>query len=490
MPHLSAARLTLVLLAVAAALAPAAQGQYAIPPDNPFATTAGARGEIYVYGMRNPYRWSFDRLTGDMWIGDVGGSSAGGDQEEISYLARSRAAGANLGWNCFSGNANESGCTPANYNPPVHTYPSGSDVVIGGYVVRDPGLPGFAGRYLFGRFASGIYRLEANGSATNAGVSVGALSGFGEDGTGHLYVTSLSGPVYRLGQTGAALTRTSIGNFDEPVAVAAAPGDTERLFIVEQPGRIKLRTAGQVGDFLDITGLVGRAGGEEGLLAFAVAPDYATSGRVFAYYTDNTGDLQLDEFRRTADGPDRADWTTRRPLLTIQHDPANNHNGGQLLFGPDGHLYLSTGDGGIQGDPEGDAQNLNSLLGKILRIDVGTGAAVDSVAPGLRTKVKRRQRVLRLGGAVAQVQCSERCSVVAGGRLRIGKREYRMRRVGKALRANRHARVKVLLSRKGRGALLKALRRRRAVHVVVTLRARDATGNRSPLARRLVGVRH
>jgi hypothetical protein len=299
-------------------------------------------------------------------------------------------------------------------------------------------------------------------------------------------VASLAGPVYRLGQSGAALTRTSIGNFDEPVAVAGVPGDAERLFVVEQEGRVKLRTSGQVGDFLDITGLVGRAGGEEGLLAFAAAPDYATSGRVFAYYTDNSGDLQLDEFRRTATGPDRSDVSTRRPLLTIQHDPADNHNGGQLLFGPDGHLYVSTGDGGGQGDVNGDAQNLGSLLGKILRFDVGSGA--DGLAPRLRAKAGRRQRVLKLGGVVAYVRCSEACGVAAGGRLRIGKREYRMRRVGKLTPPLRRARVKVLLGRKGRVALKRALRRRQAARVVVNLRARDATGNRSPLARRTVRV--
>ncbi|MEA2332583.1 MAG: hypothetical protein QOH58_2721 [Thermoleophilaceae bacterium] len=486
MSAFSAARLTLVLLALAGALAPAAQAQYAIPADNPFVATPGARGEVYVYGMRNPYRWSFDRTTGDMWIGDVGSNR----REEITFLPSGRIAGANLGWNCFEGTVVQSGCSPPNYFPPIHEYADSFDVVIGGYVVRDPDLPAFAGRYLFGRFASGVYLLEPNGTAVNTGVTIENLSGFGEDGTGHLHVTSLGGPVYRLGQNGAALSASSIGDFDQPVAVAAAPGDTERLFIVEKPGRIKIRTAGQVSDFLDISGLVGDAGGEEGLLAFAVAPDYASSGRVFAFYTDNAGDLQLDEFRRTADGPDRADPGTRTPLLTIPHGLANNHNGGQLLFGPDGKLYLSTGDGGVQGDPEGDAQSLASLLGKVLRIDVGIAAAdADTVAPRLRASVKRRQRVLRLGGAVAYVRCSERCSVVAGGRMRIGTREYRLRRVGKAVRADRRTRLKVELTRDGRRALKKALKRKRAVRLRVNLRARDATGNRSPLARRTVLVR-
>ncbi|MBA3261263.1 MAG: PQQ-dependent sugar dehydrogenase [Thermoleophilaceae bacterium] len=488
MSHLSVARLILALLVLAGVLAPAAQAQYQVPADNPFVSTPGARGEIYVYGMRNPYRWSFDRQTGDMWIGDVGGSASGSDQEEITYLGAGRIRGANLGWNCFSGTAVEAGCTPTNYFPPVHTYPSGPDVVIGGYVVRDPDLPAFAGRYLFGRFNTGVYRLEANGTATGLGVSAPTLSGFGEDGTGHLYATTLSGPVYRLTQSGSALALTSIGNFNQPVAVAAAPGDTERLFIVERTGVIKVRTGGQVSDFLDITSLV-KNGGEQGLLAVAVAPDYATSGRVFAYYTDNGNDLQLDEFRRTADGPDRADPTTRRPLLTIQHDAAMNHNGGQLLFGPDGLLYLSTGDGGTQGDPEGDAQSLASLLGKVLRLDVGVPpAAVDTVAPQLRTRVKSRQRVLRLRGAVVYARCSEACSIVAGGRLKVGTREYRLRRVGKAVDGVHRARVKVLLTTKTRRALKKALKRHRQPVVTVNLRARDATGNRSPLASKTVRV--
>jgi hypothetical protein len=371
----------------------------------------------------------------------------------------------------------------------VHAYPSGADVVIGGYVARDPDLPGFAGRYLFGRFNSGIYRLEPNGAATGLGVSAPALSGFGEDGTGHLYATTLNGPVYRLTQNGSALALASIGTFAQPVAVAAAPGDTERLFVVEKAGVVKVRTGGHVSDFLDITSLV-KDGGEQGLLAFAVAPDYATSGRVFAYYTDNGNDLQLDEFRRTADGPDRADPGTRRPLLTIQHDAAMNHNGGQLLFGPDGLLYLSTGDGGTQGDPEGEAQSLASLLGKVLRVDVGVPpAAVDTVAPALRSRVKSRQRVLRLRGAVAYARCNEACSIVAGGRLRIGKREYRLRRVGKTVDGVHRARLKVLLTTRSRRLLKQALRRHRKVSVRVNIRARDATGNRSPLARKTVRVR-
>ena len=483
MPHFSIARLILTLLVLAGALAPAAQAQYTVPPDNPFVGNPLARGEIYVTGMRNPYRWSFDRLTGDIWIGDVGGSNP--DQEEVTHLSAGSIAGANLGWNCFSGTVVKTGCTPANHHPPVYQYPSGPDVVIGGYVVRDPDLGAFAGVYLFAKLNTGVYRLDG-GTATNLGLTAAAVSGFGEDGVGHLYATSLNGPVYRLTQNGSALALSSIGNFTQPVAVAAPPGDTQRLFVVEKTGTVKLRTGGQTSDFLDLTSLV-KDGGEQGLLAFAAAPDYATSGRVFAFYTDNGNDLQLDEFRRTADSPDRSDLSTRRPLLTIQHDQAQNHNGGQLLFGPDGKLYLSTGDGGTQGDPEGDAQSQASLLGKILRIDVGIPpAALDTVAPTLRALAKGRQRLLRLRGAVAYVRCSENCAIVVGGRLRVGKRSYRLRRVKTLGPANKRVRMKLPLGSKARRAIRQGVRSHRKIRVDVTLRARDTIGNRSRPATRAV----
>jgi glucose/arabinose dehydrogenase len=488
MPHRSTARLTLILIVLAGALAPPAHAAYTIPSDNPFVGQAGARGEIYVYGMRNPYRWSFDRANGDMWIGDVGGSFTSNESEEVDHLSAATIAGANLGWNCLSGNAVFSPCIPANYHAPVYAYPSDSDVVIGGYVVRDTSLPAFAGRYLFGKFNTGVYRFEPGGTATKL-ADAAALSGFGEDGAGHLYATSLNGPVYRLTQSGSALALSSIGNFTQPLAIAAAPGDTNRLFIVEKTGHVIIRQGGVASEFLNLTSLVPTAGGEQGLLAFAVAPDYATSGRVFAYYTNKSNDLQLDEFRRTGEGPDRSDVATRRPLLTIQHDQAQNHNGGQLLFGPDKRLYLSTGDGGTQGDPEGDAQSLASLLGKIIRIDVAIPqVSGDTTAPRLRTLVKGHQRVLRLRGVIVYVRCSEACGVVAGGRLHIGKHLYKLRRVNTLALANKRTRVKVVLGPRGRRLLARALKRHHHPTVRVNVRAVDEVGNRSTLATKSLRV--
>ena len=119
--------------------------------------------------------------------------------------------------------------------------------------------------------------------------------------------------------------------------------------------------------FLNLSAEV-TAGGEQGLLSMAFAPDYAASGRFYVYFTDRGGDQRVQEFRRSSGSPNRADKSTRRPVLTMA-DPYPNHNGGLLLFGPDGLLYIGTGDGGAGGDPENRAQNLDSLLGKILRID-------------------------------------------------------------------------------------------------------------------------
>jgi glucose/arabinose dehydrogenase len=173
-----------------------------------------------------------------------------------------------------------------------------------------------------------------------------------------------------------ALEAVSLGAFVNPVHVAAAPGFPRLLFVVERPGRIrvlqdeqKLATA-----FLDIREIVlglpdENAGGEQGLLSIAFPPDYGASRRFYVFFTNRDGDLEIAEFRRTASDPTRASPATRRRLLLIPHREAKNHNGGQLQFGPDGLLYISTGDGGSIAPRGKYARSLNSLLGKILRID-------------------------------------------------------------------------------------------------------------------------
>jgi glucose/arabinose dehydrogenase len=164
---------------------------------------------------------------------------------------------------------------------------------------------------------------------------------------------------------GVALKK--IGSFDAPVYVAAAPGFPRLLFVVEQGGRIAVLKNGHRlrKPFLDLRGKIS-SGGERGLLSVAFPPDYASSGRLYVYYTDPSGDIRIDEFRRTT--ATRAAAETRRKVIVIPHPVNANHNGGQLQFFGD-LLYFGTGDGGSGGDPPNNAQNKEVLLGKLLRID-------------------------------------------------------------------------------------------------------------------------
>ena len=159
-------------------------------------------------------------------------------------------------------------------------------------------------------------------------------------------------------------------NLDQPVAITHA-GDA-RLFVTLQPGRVVIVDAGGVRDFLDIRSIV-RDGGERGLLSVAFHPQYAANGFFYVYYTDAEGDIVVARYQRSSD-PDRADPNSAMLILEIPHREFGNHNGGQLQFGPDGYLYLATGDGGSFGDPFNSGQRLDTLLGKMLRIDVDGGA--------------------------------------------------------------------------------------------------------------------
>ena len=166
------------------------------------------------------------------------------------------------------------------------------------------------------------------------------------------------------------LTEVARG-FTSPVVIAHAHDD--RLFVGEQRGTVRVVRDGAVLEqpFLDITDRV-RGGGERGLLGLAFPEDFAASGRFYVYYTDLNGDSVLSRF--TAAG-DVADPASEQVLLT-QVQPYSNHNGGQLAFGPDGYLYLGLGDGGSGGDPQGNGQRLDTVLGKLLRLDVSGEGAV------------------------------------------------------------------------------------------------------------------
>jgi glucose/arabinose dehydrogenase len=182
-------------------------------------------------------------------------------------------------------------------------------------------------------------------------------------------------------------------SFDRPLFLAQAPGDARRMFVVEQGGRI-LAFDG-AGDpaatetFLDLSRKVSRRGNEEGLLGLAFHPRFADNGLFYVYYSATGEPRQvLSRFRATADRA-RADAASERILLSMP-DPYRNHNGGMLAFGPDGMLYVATGDGGSAGDPQNHGQRLDSLLGKILRLTPEGAAPADNPfvqVPGARSEI-------------------------------------------------------------------------------------------------------
>ena len=166
------------------------------------------------------------------------------------------------------------------------------------------------------------------------------------------------------------LTRVATG-LDAPDHLASTPGEPDRLYVVEQPGRIRVIENGRLSPqpFLDITSAV-RSGGEQGLLSVAFHPDYADNGLFYVDYTDLDGNTRVVEFEaRGGEVPAK-----KRELLFVQQ-PYANHNGGQLAFGPDGRLYVGMGDVGSGGDPENRAQNLGERLGKLLSLDVDQGGS-------------------------------------------------------------------------------------------------------------------
>jgi glucose/arabinose dehydrogenase len=158
-----------------------------------------------------------------------------------------------------------------------------------------------------------------------------------------------------------------------PVDLTAPPGDTGRLFITQKDGAIRIVKDGSLlpTPFLDLTGRVS-TGSEQGLFGLAFDPAYGTNGRFAVHYTDVDGNTVVSLFRVADNDPDRADPASETVVLTAKQ-PFANHNGGQILFGPDGMLYVGLGDGGSEGDPNGTGQSVSDLLGSILRVDVANG---------------------------------------------------------------------------------------------------------------------
>ena len=186
-----------------------------------------------------------------------------------------------------------------------------------------------------------------------------------------------------VGDGDGGVELAEVGSFEAPVYVAQPSSGDDHLYVVEQCGRVQRVPidGGAPELFLDVSELI-VCGGEQGLLSIAFAPDFADSGLFYVYYTDTEGTTKIVEYQRSAEEPAAADPESARELVSID-DFAANHNGGLLSFGPGEILYTGTGDGGGAGDPERNSQDPESLLGKLLRIDTGSGEA-EIAALGLR----------------------------------------------------------------------------------------------------------
>jgi glucose/arabinose dehydrogenase len=506
-----------------------AQTGYTVPSDNPYAGQPGAAPEVFAYGLRNPFRFSFDRATGDFTLGDVGQ----GAKEEIDFVPAGQLAGANFGWDCYEGTLKTaSPCDPPGAIAPAFEYDNPPDpdtprAVTGGYVVRDPALGSLVGRYLYGDFFVGDVRslslcpgCQPNDSST--GLNVSQLVAFGEDADGRLYVVSLAGPVSRLvaGVAEGTLATAPVGSFSSPMYVTSPPGDASRLFVVERSGRVQLVVDGAVQGtpFLDITGQVSTAG-EQGASTIAFPPDYASSGAFYLYYSDLNGDIRMDRFHRSGSNLNVADPASQQNLLLIPHPGQTNHYGGQLQFGADGCLYVSTGDGGGSNDPPGNAQNFGSRLGKVLRIDVGTppaqaatgcnpsasasaaaasagaapagSAALDQEPPTVRVGIRRRQPVVRQRGIRGALRSNEDGRFRASGFVNLGDGAavvFRARSLRRQVRAARRQAFRLALSRRALRRVSAGLRQRRPVAAVVRMTVRDSAGNARVLRPRRIRV--
>lgn len=200
-----------------------------------------------------------------------------------------------------------------------------------------------------------------------AAIGLVAASGHGAPGDGDPEAAPRAA---KPGDGRGGFRARKVGDFDSPVFVT---GTADKLFVVEQRGVIKALGRGGRGrqrTFLDISGKV-EAGGEQGLLSMALDPRFRRNGLFYVYYTRSGGDIVIEEYRRRSGRGGKRAARSRggRKVLVVEHSQHSNHNGGQLQFGPKGLLYIGTGDGGGAYDPPENAQNRNSLLGKLLRIN-------------------------------------------------------------------------------------------------------------------------
>ena len=279
------------------------------------------------------------------------------------------------------------------YNLPVYEYAHNGEAtsVTGGHVYRGEAVPSLVGKYVFGDFVHGrIWALERTDSGPVVELLLDSLAdpewesrlsaaAFGLDDAGELYVADRGGTIWRFTEVAGNVTLVDAFpglQFTNPVGLA--PMGDGRLCVVEQPGRVTCLQDGNASLLLDIRETVNDANWEQGLLGLAFHPDFAGNGRFFvAYTTHDDGTLRLAEFGASASANgtgvrDHADTDSEGVMLEVMQ-PYRNHNGGHLEFGPDGYLYLGLGDGGKYSDAFANAQNLGTLKGSLLRLDVDEG---------------------------------------------------------------------------------------------------------------------
>jgi glucose/arabinose dehydrogenase len=374
---------------------------YFIPADNPFVgathfngtniNTNALRAEFWAVGLRNPWRMSFDRVTGTLYVGDVGGSL----REEINVILR----GSNYGWAYREGTINgpKSAQAPAGFTsmPPIAEYLHGSaqnqgNSVTGGLLYRGNRVPALDGKYVFCDYVSGnVWSLTPNGTnvvpftyLTNDA----NITAFGLDPSNGdvLMADIVANQIKRLVNVpvaaGVGISNAFPGvTFTSPICIASPPGETNRLFILERAGRVTVITnlaAPNRTLFMDISSRV-ITGGEEGLLGIAFHPNYAANRYFYLFYSLNTNTTagtgrhqRVARFQTSASDPNVGVVASELPLIT-QFDDYSNHNGGDLHFGPDGYLYISLGDEGNQNDTGNNSQRIDKdFFSGILRIDV------------------------------------------------------------------------------------------------------------------------
>ena len=375
---------------------------YRIPADNPFVGVTSFNGapvdsnnvrtEFYAVGLRNPWRWSFDRVTGLLWLADVGQ----GAREEVDIIHK----GGNYGWAFREGFTSGPKAPPANPTflvEPIQDYPRTEGFsVTGGFVYRGSRLPELNGAYIFADYGSGRIwqmRYEVNNGVTNitprAQIATrSGISCFGPDPANGDVLMGLveSDAIHRLvGAPGSYTTAVAFPGLTipEPVAIVTPPGETNRIFFVEQSGRISvitdLRSPSRT-VFLDIASRV-RYSGEQGLLGLAFHPGYITNRYFYVFYTGNTNGNQtvdsntarhdyLSRFEISA-GNTNAAVANSELVLIRQRDEASNHNAGDMHFGADGYLYVSLGDEGAANDSFNNSQTITKdFFAGMIRIDV------------------------------------------------------------------------------------------------------------------------